>query len=327
MKKFLVIICGIFMIFSAFATGENIPTSKSYVDAEIATKQNKIAATDGAPQVLMNTGTAGEYGTKNIYDSTGSYATQTDALIDAVTMNTAVQNAIDSEFQCVEYNPNDPTDCWLMDIRGVTGKSTLPTGYTALEYISTKDTYVSGGWNPTIQTYKIKAKFRFNSLSNTKYNAIFGADGGMFFGVSADGYWAPHMLTIPYAYATISPLIPINTGVWYTMEDVLDRTKTSNNMYGSINGITYTGYRSAPGTSYAWLIGSFSSATSLYNCFDGDIAYIKVYENDVMIHNYVPARHDNAIGMYDMVSNTFFTNSGTDDFIPGPVVNLYLPSN
>ena len=64
MKKFLVIICGIFMIFSAFATGENIPTSKSYVDAEIATKQNKIAATDGAPQVLMNTGTAGEYGTK-----------------------------------------------------------------------------------------------------------------------------------------------------------------------------------------------------------------------------------------------------------------------
>lgn len=120
MKKFWVIICGVFMATVAFCAGENIPTSKSYVDTELAPKQDKIAAAGGAPQVLMNTGTAGEVGVKNIYDSTGSYATQTNAVIDAVTMNTAVQNAIDSEFQCVEYNPNDPTDCWLMDVFGQT---------------------------------------------------------------------------------------------------------------------------------------------------------------------------------------------------------------
>ena len=116
MRRILISIFCTFMIFSAFGAGENIPTSKSYVDVEIATKQDKIAANNGAAQVLTNTGTAGEYGTKNIYDSTGSYAAQSDALIDAVTMNTAVQNAIDSEFQCVEYNPNDPNDCWLMQI-------------------------------------------------------------------------------------------------------------------------------------------------------------------------------------------------------------------
>ena len=124
MKKFLIVICGVFMVVSAFAVGENVPTSKSYVDAEIAKKQDKISANDGTAQVLTNTGTAGEYGTKNIYDSTGSYTAQSDALIDAVTMNTAVQNAIDSEFQCVEYNPNDPTDCWLMDVRGQTAHQT-----------------------------------------------------------------------------------------------------------------------------------------------------------------------------------------------------------
>ena len=117
MRRILISIFGVFMIFSAFGVGENIPTSKSYVDAEIAQKQDKIAANDGAAQVLMNTGTSGEYGTKGIYDSTNSYATQTDALIDAVTMNTAVQNAIDSEFVCISWVNDDPNeDCLLMQL-------------------------------------------------------------------------------------------------------------------------------------------------------------------------------------------------------------------
>ncbi len=120
MRKILISIVGALVFCTAFAAGENIPTSKSYVDAGVAEKQDKISANNGAAQVLTNTGTAGEYGTKDIYNSTNAYATQTDALIDAVTMNTAVQNAIDSEFQCVEYNPNDPTDCWLMDVFGQT---------------------------------------------------------------------------------------------------------------------------------------------------------------------------------------------------------------
>ena len=120
MRKFLISIISIFIGFSVFAAGENIPTSKSYVDSILVPKQDIIEGTNDAPRVLTNTGTAGEYGTKDIYDSTDTYSGQMDALIDAVTMNTAVQNAIDSEFQCVEYNPNDPTDCWLMDIRGTT---------------------------------------------------------------------------------------------------------------------------------------------------------------------------------------------------------------
>jgi len=104
--------------FSAFCADENIPTSKSYVDAEFAQKQDKIPADDGTPQILMNTGTAGEYGTKGIYDANGEYAVQQNNLVDAATMNAGVQNAIDSEFQCIEWsNPNDHTsDCLLMQI-------------------------------------------------------------------------------------------------------------------------------------------------------------------------------------------------------------------
>ncbi len=124
MKKFLFVLFGVFAIAGAFAAGENIPTSKSYVDSKLAEKQDTIPANDGAARVLTNTGTAGEYGTKGIYDANGAYATQTQNLVDAATMNAGVQNAIDSEFQCIEWvNPDDHTsDCLLMDIRGYAPK-------------------------------------------------------------------------------------------------------------------------------------------------------------------------------------------------------------
>ncbi len=121
MKKFLFVLFGVFVIMGAFAAGENIPTSKSYVDSKLGEKQNTIPANDGATQVLTNTGTAGEYGTKGIYDANGAYATQTQNLVDAATMNAGVQNAIDSEFQCIEWD--DHGECLLFDVFGTTAKS------------------------------------------------------------------------------------------------------------------------------------------------------------------------------------------------------------
>ncbi len=114
MKKFLFILFGLFVVMGAFAAGENVPTSKSYVDSKLGEKQDIISANDGAARVLTNTGVAGEYGTKGIYDANGAYATQTQNLVDAATMNAGVQNAIDSEFQCIEYDEND--ECLLMQL-------------------------------------------------------------------------------------------------------------------------------------------------------------------------------------------------------------------
>lgn len=49
----------------------------------------------------------------------------------------------------------------------------------------------------------------------------------------------------------------------------------------------------------------------------------KLYENSVLVRDFIPAKRasDNAIGMYDTVSNTFFENAGTGEFIAGPIVN------
>lgn len=113
MKKFLFILFGLFVVAGSFAAGENVPTSKSYVDSKMTTKQDNITATD-APRAIMNTGVAGEYDTRGIYDSTGEYSDQTRALVDASSMNAGVQSAIDSEFQCIEYDEHG--ECLLMDL-------------------------------------------------------------------------------------------------------------------------------------------------------------------------------------------------------------------
>lgn len=64
---------------------------------------------------------------------------------------------------------------------------------------------------------------------------------------------------------------------------------------------------------------------------------IKLYaftiaDNDTLVRNFIPAKRnsDNAIGMYDTVTGTFYTNSGTGDFVAGAAIanktiNLYTP--
>ena len=312
MRKILISIVGALVFCTAFAAGENIPTSKSYVDAGVAEKQDKISANNGAAQVLTNTGTAGEYGTKGIYNSTNAYATQTDALIDAVTMNTAVQNAIDSEFQCVEYNPNDPTDCWLMDVFGTPQQQILPSGYTALEYIESDgaqyiDTGISGGtrWigkgQSTRNTTKSQVILGGNSVG-VAYSFVGSVRRGNVWTTKGEPYDTDYPITDAYDF----DLLFTENGV----KGKIDNTEIANVGNISLN--------------MTWKICWHNSTYP----YIGKLFYFKAYQNDELVRNFIPARRDSdgKIGMYDMVSRTFFTNAGTGEFIAGPVVNLYLPS-
>jgi hypothetical protein len=62
------------------------------------------------------------------------------------------------------------------------------------------------------------------------------------------------------------------------------------------------------------------------NYFNGRIFQLDLSLDGSLVRNFIPARRnsDGVLGMYDTVSNTFFTNAGTGEFIAGPVV--YLPT-
>ena len=101
----------------------------------------------------------------------------------------------------------------------------------------------------------------------------------------------------------------------------------TNSAYGTVNNVAYNcsysnnSYKindhniilmakaTKSGDSYTI---SEQFAGKLYNCV--------IIANNVLIRNLVPAKRnsDNTVGMYDTVTNIFFTNAGTGTFIAGP---------
>lgn len=51
----------------------------------------------------------------------------------------------------------------------------------------------------------------------------------------------------------------------------------------------------------------------------------KIWDNDTLVRDFVPCyrKSDNVIGMYDLVTNTFFTNAGDGTFLKGADLNHY----
>lgn len=49
------------------------------------------------------------------------------------------------------------------------------------------------------------------------------------------------------------------------------------------------------------------------------IYYTKIWDNNILVRHFIPCyrKSDGVIGMYDLVENKFYTNSGTGTFIKG----------
>ena len=74
-------------------------------------------------------------------------------------------------------------------------------------------------------------------------------------------------------------------------------------------------------SSFSILLFSRWELESEYN-FPGKIYYAKIYENNNLVRDFVPVLDDNGIPcMYDKVTQQFFYNQGTGNFIAGPVIN------
>ncbi|MBO4582690.1 MAG: hypothetical protein J5714_01355, partial [Alphaproteobacteria bacterium] len=106
------------------------------VNTKLATKQDEIPAKN-TNTVLTYTGVAGTVGEKGIYQDTGTYASQTDSLIDAGTFNTALKNGLDNEFVCAGYAATG--ECWLWSVDNTT------TNTIQKSYISAVGTGVQNG--------------------------------------------------------------------------------------------------------------------------------------------------------------------------------------
>ena len=324
MKKIFIIICALFV---GMAYADNTITSKEYVDGQVSNLQTQIPAKN-TNTVVMNTGTAGEIGEKAIYDTTAAYGAQSDALVTAGAFNSAMQNALESEFVCVEWqgSVHDNAHCLLYEVRGATQMQALPAGYTQLEYIeSTGTQWIDTGYFPNSNTI---VELKANVLSLTSdWPMLFGAGSG----TVRTPTWCQYSMYLGHgrAYYTYGCISGNDNDIItnYELATQTDYIYTANKNIFTINGVQTIG-----ATVPAFAINNSMYLFARHTNGGADtitplkMYYVKIWDNNSLVRNMLAARRDSdgKLGMYDTVSNTFFTNSGTGEFIAGPVAS-YLP--
>ena len=280
--------------------------SKAYVDTKIETKQLKIPAAGqpnvGAGETVMTyTATGnGQIGERGLYSDISSYDANTDGdkLITASALNATFTNLPTTPTTKLEC-ANSPA-CTLWTIVDQTAYDILPAGYTRLEYIESTgtqyiNTNINGSTNAVIDMQGTARSnetvvFMLVPINATTYRNGFGQYRDQIAG---------------------APSFDIATRRIYNV------SYTSDSL--TVNGITNSSFYIANNAN----LGLFgSAATSGRRIANAKLYSAKIYNNDTLLRNFIPAKNpNNVIGMYDTVSGQFFTNSGSGDFTPGPTVN------
>lgn len=191
----------------------------------------------------------------------------------------------------------------------------LPTEYEKLEYIqSTGTQWIDVGVKANQNT---KAEIKFEITGNaTGYNAVFGSRTS--YSSNAFNVWSKcgnGNIGANYCKAgAINSTIAQAANVIYHI--TLEKNKLSVN--GNVTTFTQNTNFTTPGNIYLFNIygGDATSTGTSNRILIGKVYSFKLYDSDIIIRNMIPSRRksDNVIGMYDMVSRQFFTNSGTGSF-------------
>ena len=198
----------------------------------------------------------------------------------------------------------------------------VPGGYTELEYIQSNGTeaqYIDTGIPGNNNNYKFVVDFKVTNLSSSYIIFGNGIKGiGDNYNVWRLLIYDEHGYTLFYTNTkSYNPRVTFSNSLRISDNQRYLISMDYNN--ATANGTEYNYNSYYLGTTNNTTIklfheGQVSTKVSIYSCV--------VYDNDVLILDLIPARRDsdNVVGMFDTVSGTFFTNSGTGNFTAGPVV-------
>lgn len=194
----------------------------------------------------------------------------------------------------------------------------VPAGYTQLEYIKSSGTqYIDTGISAP-NGFKAILDWMFTDFSGDNNKTVLGSEDRF-------SPWACNWLqkrgesVYTWHLGAYSEYISSTTVSANTQYDI-DMSTIKGASYLKIDGdsiITDTNSNSRSSnsiyifaTNKAGTAGDPSSAR-LYSC--------KIIKDDETVRNYIPAKRnsDGVVGLYDLISKTFFTNAGTGTFTAG----------
>ena len=184
----------------------------------------------------------------------------------------------------------------------------VPEGYTQLQYIQSSGTqYIDTGIG-----------INSGSIVNATVQGM--GDRGIIFGFDQDYVYSyigdrTGMYYAGGAKTYIADTEKINVEITWTGEPGTGVTQITK-----INGQTFSGGGRHRGYGDMYLFrGREWDSTDSY--WIGKIYNFSIMRNGVFLINLVPAKNSSGVvGMWDTVSKTFFTNSGSGTFSEGPVV-------
>lgn len=182
----------------------------------------------------------------------------------------------------------------------------LPDGYTELNYIQSSGTqYINTGFKPNQDT---RVVMDIQALT---------AGTIAFFGSRSDAtsntytMWMISESQVRSDYNAEQDNITISALNRLT----IDKNKNNTTVNGIAVSASYAAF-SAPDNlvlltqSTAGSVDSKKMSARLYSC--------QVYDNGILVRDFIPAKNsNNVVGLYELVGQTFYTNSGTGTFMAG----------
>lgn len=184
------------------------------------------------------------------------------------------------------------------------------TNYTTLEYIeSTGTQYIDTGFKPNQDT-RIVARLTCPVVSSTTW--ALGAR--LEYGTQMFGFVANASKNYLTQYGTES----YNVDTSYNTSDpfMLEKNKASTYINGTL--ITTASAQTFTCPVNLTLCAMNNNGTinygkiKLYSC--------QIYDNDILIRDYIPAKNSEGIaGLYDKVNDKFYTSASSKNFVAGPI--------
>jgi len=201
----------------------------------------------------------------------------------------------------------------------------LPAGYTQLEYLKSSGTqYIDTGIIASSTNYEYDITFIPQSSSSAVIGNQFEDFLIYYNGVGTLSLYSPGIPS-DYIYGNYISFDNVLIDNVYSVHLQYNgnRVVVSEN---NVQKISYDVGSISP-VHTVLLFANHHDAEHEYSVLDlGSVAImsVKMYNNNTLVRDFVPARRDSdgVLGMYDTVTKTFFTNAGTGTFIAGNDIGI-----
>ena len=194
------------------------------------------------------------------------------------------------------------------------GWTTLDDAYEELEYLEGTGTqYILTDIYPNVNN-KIEADIYLNSYSGeTSFIGTRASSTGL-------AFESLYSSGVPYLYISSNLIGGGNSAYNQKIHYEASFSNSGSSLKTSSNGeynssVRYSGPASTPYMIYAY---NANGTPNFY--FRGRIYDLKIYDDNVLTHHFIPSRRksDNVLGLRDIITGTFYTNSGSGTFVAGP---------